>query len=58
MRAKPRRAFFIMNYFTLALVFLQLLAAAQYWLQGKRDLAALFFLYALANLVLLKMGDK
>lgn len=47
-----------MNYFTLALVFLQLLAAAQYWLQGKRDLAALFFLYALANLVLLKMGDK
>jgi len=47
-----------MNWFAIALITLQTCAAAQYAFEGKRDSAALFFLYALANVVLIRMGSK
>ena len=45
-----------MNWFALALVVLQFCGSIQYYVQGKMDMGHLWLLYALANIVLIKMG--
>jgi len=47
-----------MNWFAVALVVLQICGSGQYLYQGKTDLGMLWFLYATANIVLIRMGMK